>query len=106
MIAKCVWCCLALVFALTAGLSAQNRNDSTLHEDGDTTTLKVYEKSEVPVFTFVERMPEFPGGERAMQDFLLQNITYPDSARAKGIEGRVYVRFVVDREGLIQKPEV
>ncbi|ASZ11037.1 energy transducer TonB [Chitinophaga pendula] len=50
-------------------------------------------------FTFVEQMPAFPGGEEALMKYLLNNTTYPHIAMENGIEGTVYVGFVVDREG-------
>jgi protein TonB len=51
------------------------------------------------VFTFVEKMPEFPGGEDSMMRFLQKNIMYPQSERDNDIQGRVIVRFVVNEDG-------
>ena len=53
-----------------------------------------------PVF-FVEVMPEFPGGELEMMAFLGKNIKYPQDARELGIQGKVYVVFVVNTDGSI-----
>lgn len=58
------------------------------------------------VFTFVEQMPEFPGGVNALLTYLRTNIEYPDSARVKNIQGKVFLRFVIDEEGNVTKPEV
>ena len=51
------------------------------------------------VFTVVEQMPEYPGGEGALFKFIKKNITYPDSARNNDIQGRVVVGFVVNEDG-------
>jgi TonB family protein len=51
------------------------------------------------VFTIVENMPEFPGGEVARNRFLAENIFYPLQAATNGIQGTVYVSFVVDENG-------
>ncbi|SFE77667.1 protein TonB [Chitinophaga sp. CF118] len=53
------------------------------------------------VFTFVEKMPSFPGGEAALASFLQNNMHYPRMAAENDIEGRINVTFVVDWEGNI-----
>lgn len=53
------------------------------------------------IFDVVEDQPEFPGGETALYKYLGEQIKYPTQARRMGIEGRVYVQFVVDQEGRI-----
>lgn len=47
----------------------------------------------------VEKMPQFPGGEVALLEFIKKNLHYPSAAAQVGIEGRVTVRFVVDTNG-------
>ena len=58
------------------------------------------------VYQVVEEMPEFPGGELAIHKFIQSNLVYPDSARLKGIEGRVVVGFVVNADGTLSGFEV
>ena len=53
------------------------------------------------VMESVEQMPEFPGGQEAMIDFLSQNINYPETAAKNKIEGRVVLQFVVEKTGEI-----
>ncbi|MCP4456879.1 MAG: energy transducer TonB [Cytophagales bacterium] len=53
------------------------------------------------IFIIVEERPEFPGGEDAFRTFLYKNLKYPYQAKKMGIEGRVYVQFVVERDGSI-----
>lgn len=50
------------------------------------------------IFTFVEEMPRFPGGDQAMARFLAENIKYPAQAIKDGSEGRVYTKFVVRKD--------
>jgi protein TonB len=58
------------------------------------------------IFTIVEEMPSFPGGELELIKFLQKNIKYPAMARENGISGKVYVTFVVDKEGKIKDAKV
>lgn len=58
------------------------------------------------VYQAVDEMPQFPGGNRAMMAYIGQNIKYPAEAVAKGIEGRVLVQFVVNKEGDLQDIKV
>lgn len=50
-------------------------------------------------YTIVEEMPEFPGGDPAMMDYIRNNIKYPKAEKKKGISGTTYVTFVVERDG-------
>jgi periplasmic protein TonB len=56
---------------------------------------------EAQIFMVVESMPEFPGGEAALYKFLAENIKYPQMAKESGIQGRVFVTFVVERNGKV-----
>ena len=53
------------------------------------------------VFDVVEVMPQFPGGQIAMLQYLMKNIKYPEQAMKEGIQGRVTVRFIVEKDGSI-----
>jgi protein TonB len=66
-----------------------------------TTTKEEVEEEEAQVFFIVEDMPEFPGGELALRKFIAESIKYPVIAQENGIQGKVYVTFVVDRDGSI-----
>ncbi len=65
---------------------------------------KAPEKEEIP--SFVEIMPEFPGGEKALAAFLNRNIRYPSMASETGVSGTVFLRFVVNAGGEIEGVEV
>lgn len=53
------------------------------------------------IFTVVEENPGFPGGEEERMRYLQQNLKYPQMARESGIQGTVYVTFVVEKDGSI-----
>jgi protein TonB len=57
------------------------------------------EKAEV--FTYVEEMPSFPGGQEELLTFLAENIKYPEIAKRAGVEGKIFVSFVVAKSGKI-----
>lgn len=64
------------------------------------------EEDEDVIFTVVEEMPEFPGGEDARQTFMQENLEYPREAKQAGIQGTVFVSFVVEEDGSISNVEV
>ena len=66
------------------------------------------EKPEVEnkVFEVVEQMPSFPGGPAALMKYLSENIKYPVVAQENGVQGRVVVSFVVERDGSITDVKV
>ena len=56
---------------------------------------------ETKIFTVVEQMPMFPGGDAALMGYLRDNMHYPTVAAENGVQGRVVVGFVVERDGSI-----
>lgn len=63
-------------------------------------------KEKEPVFTIVEQMPEYPGGNEAMTKFIADNLVYPEDSKAKGIQGKVYVSMVITEKGEVTEPKV
>lgn len=63
----------------------------------------IAEKSKMDgeVFTIVEEQPEYPGGMKAFYQYVGENLNYPEQARRLGIEGRVYVQFIVEKDGSV-----
>ena len=64
------------------------------------------EIQEAEIFTIVEEMPEFPGGTQKLADYLAKNIKYPQMARESGIQGRVFISFVVEPDGSVSNVNV
>ncbi len=58
------------------------------------------------VFKVVEVDPEFPGGEEALYKYLAENIKYPEKAKNNKVEGRVYITFVIEKDGTVSDAKV
>jgi periplasmic protein TonB len=78
---------------------------ASVTEEGPAATTpppKVIETpAEQPPLVFVPEMPVFTGGEAEMYKFLAANLRYPQEARELGIQGRVYIEFIVEADGSI-----
>jgi len=59
-----------------------------------------------PAFTVVESMPSYPGGMGELMKFLANNIKYPPQAKSNGIQGRVFVNFVIEADGSVSNVRV
>ena len=64
------------------------------------------EPEEQTIFEVVENMPDFPGGQAALMQYLAKNIKYPTIAQENGTQGRVIVQFVVNKDGSIVDAKV
>jgi len=71
-------------------------------KENKTTSLQKDE----PVFYIVEDMPEFPGGEGALRKFITNSVEYPDIAVKSGIQGKVYVSFIVKKDGSVANARI
>ena len=67
---------------------------------------KIEAPDEGEVFDLVEQMPQFPGGNTKLMEYLSTHVQYPEEAQKKGIQGRVFVSFVVNRDGSISDARV
>jgi TonB family protein len=84
-----VWYILPINFGYIQQISISN--------NGDLTPV-VYES--------IKQMPQFPGGEKELANYISKELVYPMSAKQKGIQGNVYVRFVVTKTGALDRVEV
>ncbi len=82
---------LLLLFAFSFGSIAQNQAPTTKQDS---------------VYSIVEKMPEFRGGEKAMMTYIYQNTKYPTEAYKKKQEGKVILQFVVNKQGLVENAKV
>lgn len=64
----------------------------------------VYENDEI--YAIVDKMPQYPGGEEKLAQFLSSNIHYPQKARREGIQGRILCSFVIGKDGKVSNIEV
>tara|TARA_B100000809_G_scaffold77344_1_gene75190 strand:- start:1896 stop:2579 length:684 start_codon:yes stop_codon:yes gene_type:complete len=61
---------------------------------------------EPEIFTVVEKMPEFIGGNKARVSYLRDNLKYPKVDKSGGVQGTVYLNFVVDKKGEVKKVKI
>ena len=76
---------------------AANAQDSTKAKSGVKAGFGV---------TVTQVQPEFPGGPDSLESFLKNNLVYPETAKHNHINGKVYVGFMVDRNGKIMKTRI
>ena len=62
--------------------------------------------NDTTIYTIVDEMPQFQGGDSALVDYITHNVHYPQAEKAQGIQGKVYVGFVVEKDGSISNVEV
>ena len=58
------------------------------------------------VYDVCEQLPQFPGGDVKLMEFISRNIKYPEIATENDVQGRVIVRFIVEKDGSLTNPEV
>lgn len=82
--------------------------DMEVDEDTEIEFIEEVEEEfvEEEIFTIVQDMPSFPGGDAAMLAYLGKNIKYPTLAKESGIQGTVYVTFVVEKDGSVSNVKV
>ena len=73
---------------------------------GEISTSETYKSDTSPVYTIVEEMPSFVGGEKERNRFLAENIIYPLTAKNAQIQGNVYVQFIIDEKGYVTDVKV
>ena len=82
-------------------------DDKTLITVAPVISAKEEEEEEsAEVFFIVEDMPEFPGGEMALRTYIANSIKYPVIAQENGIQGKVYVTFVVGKDGSVSQASI
>jgi TonB family protein len=89
-----------LLFNSLDAISGKNRLPA--EPVADTQQKVVPEKKASEVYSRVEEIPLFPGGDQALLTYLKENLTYPASAVKDSIQGRVVIRFVITAEGKVE----
>lgn len=64
------------------------------------------EEEEETVFIIVQDMPQFPGGDLELRKYIAGNVHYPEIAKENGIQGRVFVQFVVNAKGFVEQTKI
>ncbi|MCQ2336685.1 MAG: energy transducer TonB [Paludibacteraceae bacterium] len=89
----------------TADFSAEDDANQRV-EIHEVVAVQEEEEEEQKIHVVVEKMPEFPGGQDAMNRYLSRNIKYPLIAQENNIQGRVICQFVVNQDGKIVDVQV
>lgn len=101
---------LALLLIVNARASAQQvkKTDETVYEFStkDITDIKIKKVDNDSIYQIVEQMPEFPGGIGKLATYIFENIKYPEAAKEKGVSGRVFISFVIEKDGAVSNVEV
>ncbi len=97
----------------TSGESAETMKTNTTTNEGkgdmimlDDESTAVKDAKVEEIYTIVEQMPTYPGGDTEMTKFIASNFKYPEEYKDKGFSGSVYVTFVVGKEGTISDAKV
>ena len=69
-------------------------------------TTETQAQKKTKVYDIVEVMPQYPGGMQELMQYLAKNIKYPPKAEKKGIEGKVMINFIVEKDGSISNVPV
>jgi len=85
---------------------ADNNSEATVIATGDLKTDIQQSKDSIYEAGDVEVMPQFPGGDEAMMKFIQENTAYPESAKKKGIGGKTFVAFTIEKDGSITDVKV
>ena len=106
---------LTLVFGADL-IQAQSNNSSGQKGEDDTQKKVVVsdkkgsdeqqDKKGGEVFNVVEEMPEFPGGMDALKKYITEHLVYPKEAEKKGIQGKVYVSYVISDQGKVKDVKI
>lgn len=106
----------AVVAGLSVGLMAASqtafaqqpdtlKKDMIVLDEG-TQVMGEVEDVENEVYTIVEQMPSFQGGLDGLNDYIVANLKYPQKKKEQGIQGRVFVKFVIEPDGSISNAAI
>ena len=96
---------LALLLIVNTKVAAQDDVSSPIpFTQAESVSMKAPDNDSI--YQIVEVMPEFPGGMEKMMDYLSNNIKYPEEAKEKGISGRVFLSFVIEKDGSVSNVKV
>ncbi|MFD1144041.1 TonB family protein [Larkinella insperata] len=75
-------------------------------KSGDALAPQVTDDGKGPIFSVVEKLPEFPGGMQGLTRFINDNLQYPEAAKRAYVSGKVFVSFVINTDGSFQDIQV
>jgi len=97
----------SFVAICTTGYAQNNANESAVPKEQNAAAAnQSATEDDNNVFFIVEKMPQFPNGDIAMRKYIAENIVYPQEAKDKKIQGKVFVTFVIGKDGAIEPESV
>lgn len=75
-------------------------------ESDEDIAIEIEEEADDEFFMVVENMPEFPGGDLGLMNYIRKNVKYPPIAKEYNITGKVYVSFIVDKTGSVTNVKI
>ena len=81
-------------------------DDTEVDENTEIEIIEVEEEDEVVEFMIIEDKPEFPGGSAAMMKYVASHTQYPVIAKENGVSGKVFIYFVIGKDGKVTKAKV
>ncbi|MFC2111538.1 energy transducer TonB [Bacteroidota bacterium] len=105
---------LAILIPLLIGCKVFKKNESPKTEEVvEVLTKELIEvnnessyKPNEEIFVSIEQLPTYVGGEQARIDFINANLKYPELAKEQGIQGTVYVTFIVEKDGSLSEAKI
>ena len=94
------------IIALATGAVVAAILIPSIHLSNDEKQNEIEQSGDTTIYNMQEIMPSYPDGIDAYHDFLSHNIHYPEDALADSVEGRVFIRVVVEKDGRLTHPEV
>jgi TonB family protein len=100
----------AVVFLFTAGslntVTAQDTQKQSKPVEPQKVVVDDQKSSDEKVYVIVNTRPEYPGGMEEMTKYLVSTIKYPEEARKNGVQGRVFVQYIVEKDGMVSNVKV
>ncbi|HRG58790.1 MAG TPA: energy transducer TonB [Bacteroidia bacterium] len=92
---------IVFLFGTATILMAQSNHEELLPKPKEELSDDIGEP-----FVSVENMPEYKGGYDEMFKYIAQNIVYPEAAKKAGLQGKVFIYFIIDKKGKVRNAEV
>ncbi|MDD2527356.1 MAG: M56 family metallopeptidase [Lentimicrobiaceae bacterium] len=87
-------------------LGSSDETDETGSASGTKADTQLPQPGEDQVYTVVEKLPEFPGGQEALWNYMGNAISYSEEAKKAKVEGTVYVNFIIEKDGTVSNAKV
>ncbi|RYZ47000.1 MAG: energy transducer TonB [Sphingobacteriales bacterium] len=97
---------IALCVGFTALAQQRAKSPDAVVQSGSSQKVKDSTQQKAPDAAALQMLPEFPGGQPAIEQYIKANLKYPEQAKKDNIQGRVGVRFVINKDGSVGEAKV